>query len=480
MDETENGFRARLGRAITGSADTPLLFLGNFEVENAWAEGEPALPRVGSHAGSAVVNRMDEFALLLGGERDHVVLKAAPDPDYLAHLHGLGIRTPTVHVPSGQDPLRTVTEDALADADLLAALRRDLAPQGVRVVAHGVSRAEEQFAARTSLRLAAPAAALCKHVNSKIYSRLLADELSLRQAPGRTCETTTQLAEAVEWAGGRLAAGGKVAVKDAYGVSGKGIVVIDNPRRLERLARMAAGQAERAGSDRLSLVVEEWVAKTADLNYQFTVGSDGSVRFDFVKEALTERGVHKGHRMPARLTAAQEAAVREAAALLGGKLAGDGWFGVVGVDAMVDPGGGVYPVVEINARHNMSTYQAVVTEGLMAPGSVAVARHYPVRTARPLPFAEVAEALDGLLLAERGGTGLLVNNFATVNAPAATGGEGPFEGRLYGVVLAAGDDADEAVARLDAEIGERISERIGARLTAGTAATQDTDDRSTK
>ncbi|WP_042386371.1 ATP-binding protein [Streptacidiphilus melanogenes] len=454
MDETESGFRARLGRAVTGSPVTPLLFLGNFEVENSWAEGEPALPRVGSHAGSAVVNRMDEFALLLGGADDHVVLKAAPDPDYLDQLRELGIPTPTVHVPARQDPLRTVTEDALDDPGLLDALRRDLAPLGVQVVAHGVSLAEEEFAARTGLRLAAPAAALCKHVNSKIYSRLLADELSLRQAPGRTCETTAQLAEAVEWARGPLAGGSRVAVKDAYGVSGKGIVVIDNVRRLERLARMAVGQAGRAGSDRLALVVEEWVDKSTDLNYQFTVARDGSVRFDFVKEALTERGVHKGHRMPARLTAAQDRAVREAAALLGGKLAGDGWFGVVGVDAMVDPDGGLYPVVEINARHNMSTYQAVLNEGLMGPDAVAVARHYPVRTARPLRFAELRDALSGLLLAERGGTGLLVNNFATVNAAAATGGEGPFEGRLYGVVVAA-DDA--ATARLDAEVAGRLA-----------------------
>lgn len=454
MDETDSGFRSRLARAVTGSADTPLLFLGNFEVENSWAEGEPALPRVSSHAGSAVVNRMDEFALLLGGGQDHVVLKAAPDPDYLDQLWKLGISTPTVHVPARQDPLRTVTEDALDDPVLLDALRHQLAPLGVQVVAHGVSDAEERFAARTSLRTAAPSAALCKRVNSKVYSRRLADELGLRQAPGRTCETTAELAEAVDWAGGRLAEGRQVAVKDAYGVSGKGIVVLDSLRRLERLQRMAAGQAARAGSDRLALVLEEWVAKSADLNYQFTVSRDGTVRFDFVKEALTERGVHKGHRMPARLTAAQDGEVREAAALLGGKLAGDGWFGVVGIDAMVDPNGGLYPVVEINARHNMSTYQAVLTEGLMAPEGIAVARQYPLRTARPMPFAALRDELDGLLLTERGGAGLFVNNFATVNAAAAAGGEGPFEGRLYGVVVAA-DDA--AAAALDEEVSRRLA-----------------------
>ena len=43
-------------------------------------------------------------------------------------------------------------------------------------------------------------------------------------------------------------------------------------------------------------MVEEWVAKAADLNYQLTVGRDGGVEFNFVKEAVTDQGVHKGHR----------------------------------------------------------------------------------------------------------------------------------------------------------------------------------------
>ena len=45
----------------------------------------------GGRAATAIVNRMDEFALLLAGPGDHVVLKAAPDPDYLSYLTSLGI-----------------------------------------------------------------------------------------------------------------------------------------------------------------------------------------------------------------------------------------------------------------------------------------------------------------------------------------------------------------------------------------------------
>lgn len=471
---TGPGFTGRLKRAVTGDAGTPLVFLGNFEVENQWAQGEPALPRVASHAGSAVVNSMDEFALLLGGKDDHVVLKAAPDEGYRRYLEGLGMALPTVHVVADADPRRTVTEDALADPALIANLA-GLATEGARLSAHGVSEVEERLSAATGLAVAGPSAALCKRVNSKIYSRRAADELGLRQARGWACDTLEELAAAVAAAGELLAAGRKVVVKDAFGVSGKGIVVLDSEKRLARLHRMAVtqakkqadGEGEGAGDGtgvRTSLVIEEWVAKRCDLNYQFTVGRDGAVHFDFVKELLTENGVHKGHRIPARLSDAQVQELTEAAARIGGRLAADGYFGVVGVDAMVAPDESLYPVIEINARNNMSTYQSVVHDGptaLVGPADVAVARHYTVRLDRRFPFDEMRAVLDGLLLTDGRPTGLFVNNYATVNAAAdqasAPAGGAPaqgFEGRLYGVLV---ESSAERVDALDADITRRLA-----------------------
>ncbi|RFU82511.1 ATP-grasp domain-containing protein [Streptomyces triticagri] len=467
MTTQSAGFTDRLRHAVTGGAGTPLVLLGNFEVENQWARGEPALPRVAAHAGSAVVNSMDEFALLLGGPYDHVVLKSAPDEGYRRYLESLGLRLPTVHVVAHADPRRTVTEDALEDPGLIKTLA-GLAAGGARLSAHGVSTVEERLAEATGLGLAAPDAALCKRVNSKIYSRRAADELGLRQARGWACDTLEELADAVRGAGELLASGRKVVVKDAYGVSGKGIVVLDSEQRLARLHRMAEAQAKRAAADdgavRTSLVIEEWVAKRCDLNYQFTVDRSGSVHFDFVKEALTEAGVHKGHRMPARLDGAQTGELREAARLIGERLAADGYFGVVGVDAMVAPDESLYPVLEINARNNMSTYQSVVHDGarpLAGPGQVAVARHYPVRLTRPFGFDEMRGVLDGLLLERGRSGGLFVNNYATVNAAWAPGprpdgaAAEPFEGRLYGVLV---EDGAERLDALDADITRRLAD----------------------
>jgi hypothetical protein len=238
-------------------------------------------------------------------------------------------------------------------------------------------------------------------------------------------------------------------------VSGKGLMVVDDEARLDRVHRMVATQARRSGHDRVALVVEEWVAKGVDLNYQFTVHRDATVSFDFVKEAQTVRGVHIGHRIPARLGEAAQEELRRAAQALGTQLAADGYFGVVGVDAMTDPDGGLYPVIEINARNNMSTYQATLGERLLGPGVVALARQYPLRLGAPLPFEDLRRALGDVLLDRPGGSGLVIHAFATVNAGAGDAGAGqPFPGRLYGLLLAT---SEAELNTVDIEVAGRLA-----------------------
>ncbi|MBN9744577.1 hypothetical protein DMP23_26450 [Amycolatopsis sp. A1MSW2902] len=448
----DNGFIPRLKTAVLGTADRPLVFVGNFEVEEQWAVDEQGLPRVSAPGGMAVVNSMDEFALLLGGKRDHVVLKHAPDPGYRSYLEGLGLDLPQIHVIADPDPARTVSQDALHDPWLIAALSA-LRTDEAHLLAHGVSAVEEELSAATGLPLAAPDAARCKAVNSKIYSRRVATKLGLRQPNGWACDTLDLLDEAVTAAGAVLATGRKVVVKEAFGVSGKGISVVSDERRLDRLRRMISATARRNGRDRIAFVIEEWVDKRADLNYQFTVSRDGSVHFDFVKELITEHGVHKGHRIPPRLDEAQLETIRSAAQALGGQLAADGYYGVVGVDAIVEPDGGIFPVLEINARNNMSTYQVPIQERFVTAGETAMARHYSLRLGASVGFDRVRDVL-GELLFDGAGSGLLVNNFATVNAGAQTADGAPFAGRLYGVLI--GDSVAE-VDRIDARVERALA-----------------------
>ncbi|MFY1693128.1 ATP-grasp domain-containing protein [Plantactinospora sp. WMMB782] len=418
---------------LLGAPDGRLVLVCNFEAENWWAEGHVGLPAPRFSAPTSVVARMEEHGILLAGADDVLLLKHPLDPGYRDYLSRLGMPLPTVLVPENVRADRSTTEDVLDSPELLRRLAA-LGAAGARLLPMGTTVLEQKLADRCGLPLAVPDATTFARVNSKIYSRRLTEAAGLRAVPGDCCETRDDLAAVLGRRRAALTDGVRLVVKDAYGVSGKGLLLLDRPETADRLLRMVDRRAERTGDDRLHVVVEEWVEKSHDLNYQLTVSADGRATLDFVKRAITENGVHKGHLMPVALTPAQQAELTRAVEAVGARLHTDGYAGVVGVDAVVATGGELYPVLEINARLNMSSYQGGVTELCQRPGQVALARHYPLRLAAPVSFAEVARTLAPVLDRDDGQR-FVVTCFGTVNADADR--PPPFDGRLYALLVAA-------------------------------------------
>ena len=414
-------------RALTGGADTPLVFVCNFEAEDDWARGHVGLRGLTPARMSPVVRSMEELGVLLAGPNDYLGLSRPLDPGYRAYLERLGFALPTVIVPERAGGSGTTTETVLDSPDVLRRLA-ELGSAGALLMPMGTTDAEQKVADAAGLPLAVPDAATFERVNSKIYSRRAVERLGLRPVPGDCCETVAEFASVI------ARAGLPIVVKDAYGVSGRGLVVLDSPAKAARLLAMIERQARRSGDERLSVVVEAWLPKQDDLNYQVTIGRDGAVTLDFVKRAITANGVHQGHADPADLTSAQHAEIEAAALALGRYLHGDGFAGVAGVDAILGTGGTVYPVLEINARFNMSTYQGGVSERFRRPGGLALARHYPLTLAEPVSFIDV-EALLGPVLAAGPDGHAVITCFATVNAAAGPAGT-PFGGRLYAMLFA--------------------------------------------
>ncbi|MGC5053167.1 ATP-grasp domain-containing protein [Micromonospora sp. DT48] len=432
----------KLKRALTGSADTPLVLLCNFEAEAQWARHHVGLP-VPSGGPRPVVAAMEELGVLLAGADDAILLSRPLDPDYRDYLTRQGLALPTMLVPENSRPDRSTTANVLDSPVLLDRLRQ-LGAAGAHLLPMGTTSDEEELARRSGLTLATPAAAVVERVNSKIYGRRLTEAAGLRPVPGVCCETRQELAEVLSHHRLRLESGEPLVVKDAYGVSGKGLLVLENPARAAQLLRMVDRRAARTGDDRIHVVVEEWLPKRCDLNYQITIARDGRAELDFVKQALTAQGVHQGHLMPAELSDTQYRQIEHAAGAVAERLSADGYHGVVGVDAIVGADETVYPVLEINARLNMSTYQGGVTELCQPPGTVALARHYPLRLAAPLEFDTVRRAL-ATVSTTRDTERVLVTCFATVAAnallPVGAGGPPePFDGRLYALLVAADRD----------------------------------------
>lgn len=431
-------FLQRLKLDLTGDPAARFVFVNNFEVERSWATGEPKLPGAGVSFSGATVNRMEELGVLLADAGDVTVLKSAMDPAFAGYLAGLGASAGSTLTVDHTDPDRTVTEDALDSPALLDRLR-GLADGRTYLMPLGISPAEESLAKETGLPLAGATAAICKAVNGKIFSHRLVANTGLRAVPGRVCERVGELRDALAVT---LARGGRAVVKESLGVSGRGMVRVDDQRGAERLLRLI----ERRGPDApANLLVESWIERAQDLNYQLVVSRTGAVRFETVKAAVLRDGVHQGHRFPVELPPAATADLSEAVEVIGPALADLGYLGMVGVDAMLTEDGTLYPCLEINARFNMSTYQSRVAELFVPNGAHAIAATIGLRLRRRHTFDEVADALGELLFDGSGRPGVLVNNMATLNAAATSRGYdgGEFNGRLY--VICVADSADAAM-----------------------------------
>jgi hypothetical protein len=442
-------YLAGLKRALVGDESARFVFICNFEAETQWARGHQGLPAAAFSSAPQLVHRMEELGALLAGPDDFLVLSQPLDPGFRDYAHRLGLGLPAELIPEHPADGNLTTESVLGSPRLLSMLT-ELSQSGAYLMPMGCTALEQKLAETTGLRLAGADADTCERVNGKIYNRLLTERAGLRQVPGACCATVTELASCLRDYEAGLA-DRPVVVKDSFGVSGKGLVVLDSAAKASRLLAMAERSARRRGTGQLEVVVEEWLPKRCDLNYQITISRAGEVRLDFIKEALTAAGVHKGHLMPPSLTDAQAGEIETAGQRVGAALFRDGYHGVAGIDAIVASDGTVYPVLEINARLNMSTYQGNLAERFSRPGRGALARHYAVRLAAPREFGAVRDALKGLLDPDSPDGGLVITCFGTLNALAGT--RAPFDGRLYVMLFAPGTTALE---HLDAAAGARL------------------------
>ncbi|MFC9711438.1 ATP-grasp domain-containing protein [Paenibacillus sp. NPDC056933] len=453
-------FSSKLKWALTGQHDVTFVFLNNFEVEEYWGDPEILkLPSLSIGSAADVVNRMEELGLFLAGENDIILLKSVPDQAFIAEAQTLGFGRARCVAARCNEPALNITANLLNCPETLDKLRYLSEESGTRafLVPFGTSAQEEELSRLTGIPLAVPSADVFRRVNDKGYSRRLNAELGIRQIPGVECTSLEELASGFERLKPVLEQGGRLVLKDSMGVSGKGITVIADETRFHKCMSMLEKQASKKDIHRINYVLEQWIDKICDLNYQILIDRSGGVEFLGVKESLVEQGVHQGHLMPSRLDDVQLGIIREAAMRIGTALHRDGYYGIAGMDAILDEDGTIWPNLEINARFNMSTYQTNIQNQWLPDGMFGLAKKYALRLNHLLEYGDLRSRLGGLMFKPENGEGLLINNFATVNA--AFRSEGTlFSGRLYGVIIASSPERlrviDESVEAVLSSINE--------------------------
>jgi hypothetical protein len=329
--------------------------LGTFDAESWWRPADlAALPSVGG--GDPAVGAMDELLAGFCTPGDLLITRyplAAPIREGLEKAFG-GSRFD--HFSLGELDRGSITRDRPGDpgpgairpetpGELVPIERQLLAEQTVLDRIHG--REITPYAVLpetwTLARQLLPAPNVVAEVNSKTWSNELVRDLGLPGA-GRVVRSVGELVDAV------AALDFRALVKDPYGVSGRALLEVATPGVLRAVERVLRKQVD--AGHRVELVVQEKYAKQHDFSGHLLLDRNGD--WDFLGlQLMTNRGFRHFGSSPVPPGLINQAWYAETLAEVVPAISKTGYWGPVGVDAMLLEDGTVVPVLEINARQSL-------------------------------------------------------------------------------------------------------------------------------
>ncbi|WP_409464005.1 hypothetical protein [Amycolatopsis sp. GA6-003] len=306
---------------------TATAHFGTFDAERWWRPADlAALPAA---PGGADADAMDELLAAGCAPGDLLLTRRAPAPEIRESLAGCGIEFDHRVVPA---PPGTPVERAVAPETLAG--RPEMAP-------YAVLPDTVALAARLGRAHRFPAAETVAEVNSKTWSHALATSLGLPGA-GVVVQSAAELAEAV---GTRPSV-----VKDPYGVSGRATLEVTTPGVLRAITRTLEKQQAR-----VELLVQPRYDRRTDFSAHLHLEPSG--RWETLGvQVMHNRGFRHAGSEPAPdalLAELASAGYAETLAAVAEALASAGYWGPVGIDAMVRTDGTLVPVLEINARRSL-------------------------------------------------------------------------------------------------------------------------------
>lgn len=337
--------------------------LGTFDSERWWRPPELAtLPAV--TLGDGTAGGMDELLAGFCAPDDLLLTRAPMAPALRAGLAagGLTFTHRALDLPPAEDG--APDRDAAEPVETL--VLRD--PQSLRllgaakdIVPYAVLPETVRLARQLGLADRLPSAATVAAVNSKSWSNALAERLGLPGA-GRLVDSVDALTSAV------TETGFDAVVKDPYGVSGRAMLAVRTPGVLAAIRRTLERQAARGR--RIELVVQPRYPRHRDFSGHLHLAPDGSWDLLGVQVTTNREFRFVGSRPadPAFVDQLDAGGYVEALAEVAKALAGEGYFGPVGVDSMLCADGTLIPILEINARRSLGLLALRLDQRVRADG----------------------------------------------------------------------------------------------------------------
>lgn len=328
-----------------------MLYAGDFNSEKYWRkEHLSKLPELPDRTSTGIILSMDEMLFPFCSKNDFLITRFRIDQSFADYLRALGFffRFNQIDFQTASDENDKSIFEIISQNKLKLNYIKNLTGDTLYCDAYAVVPGFDSFCKSFGLKYRGPKINVVRKVNSKVYSLKLSKRLGI----GMIGDIVRNHFELIS-KGRKLLDGGPFLIKDPYGVSGKGNLLVSSPKILESIAKYLNKQ-ESEGQISI-FVLEPLLQKKLDFSCAMSIDYDGHVKILCVQQMLNHQFAYSGSCKADGnfIEYLKRKGYFSDMFRIAGELYRDGYTGDVCVDSMLLTSGKIVPVIEINARKSM-------------------------------------------------------------------------------------------------------------------------------
>ncbi len=325
----------------------------NIGCEKIWNQGQTLLPHMTNKYEKETIAGTEQLCLLLAKKKDIVILQQRPEELLCDHLTSIGFTLPEIIIPKDTNQL-DISQAILNDAYVMRYLKEAGSKSSLGLMPYCITKYEEDIAEAVNGKLYGTNSKIISWVNNKCTARQISQLAGLNMTEGYICNNIEEVLTAYnKLINGQII--NKLVIKEPYGASGKGLLVVNNEREFKFFLRILKGKK----INNFELIIEKWYDTILDINYQIFIKSDGTSYYIEPKNQIVNNSIYvgcDGLGKNNQLTGKQRTYFQTVAETVANVLYKQGYWGMASIDAIITKERGIIPILEINGRFSLSTY----------------------------------------------------------------------------------------------------------------------------
>ena len=414
------------------------VYTATFEAEKYWQSNQTAnIPFIKSSSSELITSVMDELQVVFCENKNDVLITRLPIQQCLKeYLHDIGFE-----FENNDFPITDTINEGINDNDNELIINsknqfiKDIfSNNDILLSPYAVLPGIEKICNRFSIANSFPDQEVIKKVNSKAYSFSF-NEIIIPFYEGKFILDTKQLLQDGE----KYLAKSPFLIKEEFGVSGKGNMLINSRGLLNRAIKYLEKE-EKLGK-KVRLILEPFYEKDYDFCSQFEIYTDGTFKLHSVNKLINSIFSYSGSKVAESkfYDELDKKKYFEVCHRLMNKLYDDGYYGHVCIDSMMLKNGDIFPVVEINARKSMSLINNQIDRYVRRFDGQSNLNRFSLSIPKDMTYENIFDKLkkENILFSKENPTGLLpiTSNTLDINRLFLSTEDKMYTGLLYASVV---------------------------------------------